>query len=312
MEGRATLLAEFGKKVQHADICRRTGRVAVVQDNTESDLWRIPIGDGTGAPESAPVQVFGSTSYEEEARYSPDGKWVAFLSERSGSLQAYLAVADGGTPHRVSNFDNGEKGRTTWAPGNLLSVHVRIPGHGPEVHQIKAGSGESLKMVFSAPSEVQVVGVSRDGCSVFVDAGEGDTPRLERWRIRDGRREVVAAVKAAFVVESEDGRWLYFARRQESQGVFRVRARGGTPERIVERLTRRTSFAVRGPRMYFVSPEPEPGVYVKDLEGRRTKLIHRVGNFPGWGIDVSPDETQILLPLIEFDDADVMLAKGIP
>ncbi len=217
-----------------------------------------------------------------------------------------------GSPRRVSDFARGEKARVLWSPGNLLSVFVRIPGSGPELHQMTPGSGGALQRVFSAPSSTNVVGVARDGHSIYIAAGEGEKPLLERWSLVTGNREVVGAIRAAYVKESSDGAWLYYSRRQASEGVFRNARSGGNETRVIEKVSRRDLFVVRGDWIYFVAPEPQLGAYARRMSDEHTRLLFPLEKVPGWGMDVSPDGKEILLSLIEFDDADIYLAEKLP
>jgi serine/threonine-protein kinase len=61
-----------------------------------NDLWQLPI-DG-GDPE--PFLATGAS--EIDARYSPDGRWVAYVSDQSGQYEIYLRPAASGGEVRVS------------------------------------------------------------------------------------------------------------------------------------------------------------------------------------------------------------------
>src|SRR5262249_5678637 len=56
---------------------------------TRSDLWVLPLGkDGTPAGESIP---FATTEYSEsQGMFSPDGHWIAYTSDESGTEQVYV------------------------------------------------------------------------------------------------------------------------------------------------------------------------------------------------------------------------------
>ncbi len=95
LKGNATRLDEFGDNVQQAALSVKTGRLAVVADKEDSDLWRFAVPDDLGANGRAPERVSSSTALDEEPSYSPDGRQIAFLSERSGSLQAWVGSLDG-------------------------------------------------------------------------------------------------------------------------------------------------------------------------------------------------------------------------
>src|SRR5262249_15594735 len=71
--------------------------------NTNWDIWILPT---SGDKKPFPFAV--TRSYEGDARFSPDGKWIAYVSDESGSAEVY-----------VQPFQNrGEKRRVSVAGGS--------------------------------------------------------------------------------------------------------------------------------------------------------------------------------------------------
>jgi Tol biopolymer transport system component len=50
--------------------------------NTNWDVWVLPLSGST-----RPFAFAATPSYEGQARFSPDGKWIAFVSDESGSRE---------------------------------------------------------------------------------------------------------------------------------------------------------------------------------------------------------------------------------
>ncbi|MFN0109104.1 MAG: TolB family protein, partial [Blastocatellia bacterium] len=53
------------------------------------DVYTLPIGGGEAK------RILGDTSFESQPKFSPDGKQIAFISDRSGAEQLYVCKADG-------------------------------------------------------------------------------------------------------------------------------------------------------------------------------------------------------------------------
>lgn len=49
-------------------------------------------------------------------RWSPDGLWIAFVSERAGSFDIYLMAPDGSGPRRLTRDDRGDETCPAWRP----------------------------------------------------------------------------------------------------------------------------------------------------------------------------------------------------
>jgi Tol biopolymer transport system component len=72
-----------------------------VDQKTGSDIWALPM-DREGKP-GPPGAVVQTNALEEQARFSPDGNWVAFQSNESGQMEIYLQPFPGpGSKTRVS------------------------------------------------------------------------------------------------------------------------------------------------------------------------------------------------------------------
>ena len=67
----------------------------------ENDLWIVGAGGGPAS------RITSSPGTETGARFSPDGKWIAFTAEYDGGTNVYLIPADGGEPVRLTYMPGG-------------------------------------------------------------------------------------------------------------------------------------------------------------------------------------------------------------
>ncbi|MDA1061614.1 MAG: hypothetical protein O2895_01670 [Chloroflexi bacterium] len=62
---------------------------------------------------------------------SLDGAWVAFQSERSGTLDLYVARTDGSALRQISSGADGTAGIPAWSPdASHLAYHAMLEGRG--------------------------------------------------------------------------------------------------------------------------------------------------------------------------------------
>ena len=109
------------------------GRMAVVAvarpdleaDEYRSQLWAVPT-DG-----SAPARPVTSGHLDSSPSFSPDGRWLAFLSaEPGGRPQVWLLPTAGGEPRRLTAHHLGA-GVPVWSPDSRRLAYVaRVPEHG--------------------------------------------------------------------------------------------------------------------------------------------------------------------------------------
>src|SRR5512136_861936 len=60
------------------------------------DLYTVSTGGGTAR------KLTNDPGYEMFARFSPDGKWIAFTAQYDGNTEVYLMPAEGGVPKRLT------------------------------------------------------------------------------------------------------------------------------------------------------------------------------------------------------------------
>jgi serine/threonine protein kinase len=75
---------------------------------TRSDIWLVPMGSG-----AKPSPLIATDEQEEGARFSPDGKWIAYSSSQSGRDEVYVRGFPNGRSLQVS-IDGGNS--PEWSP----------------------------------------------------------------------------------------------------------------------------------------------------------------------------------------------------
>ncbi len=101
----------------------------------DTELWIADVATGVRHP----LSQRGSSS--SDAAWSPDGRWIAFLSDRpaslkdspSGKRQLYLMPADSGDAQQITKMENGINS-FEWAPD---SRRIALAAQGPEPKAMK-------------------------------------------------------------------------------------------------------------------------------------------------------------------------------
>src|SRR5713226_8721216 len=113
------------------------------------DIYTLPITGG-----EAKV-ISGGMAFDSQPKFSPDGKWIAFLSDREGSENLWIMHSDGSDPKQVSKDPNAEFASPSWAPdGNY--IFVSKAGFGINtfeiwMYHVQGGSGVQVTKSKAAP-----------------------------------------------------------------------------------------------------------------------------------------------------------------
>lgn len=84
-----------------------------------ADIYRVP-ADGSGAA----MSLIAGDRAENTPRWSPDGRRIAFLSNRDGAVQIYAADADGGNVKKVTSLAAGAQPPLVWSPDSSRVAFV--------------------------------------------------------------------------------------------------------------------------------------------------------------------------------------------
>jgi Tol biopolymer transport system component len=98
-----------------------------VRGRSTVNIWRA---DLTAAhPEESATRLIYSTVVQVVPRYSPDGKRIAFQSNRSGSMEIWATDAEGEDPDRLTSFSGPVTGSPNWcADGRRIAFDSRAAG----------------------------------------------------------------------------------------------------------------------------------------------------------------------------------------
>ena len=191
--------------------------------------------------------------------WSPDGKRIAFVSDRDGNYEIYAMDADGNNPQRLTDNDFYDT-HPSWSPdGKRIAFISRRDGH-------FIGEG-------GLSTEIYVM-----------DADGGNEQRLTNNRKSDSSPSW-----------SPDGKWIVFASDRKGDGVnyeiYVMDADGGNTRRLTNNRVYDTSpsWSPDGKRIVFVSnPDGKHEnyeIYVMDNDGgnqqKLTNNPHR-DSAPEW------------------------------
>ncbi|MEP6764417.1 MAG: protease, partial [Gemmatimonadaceae bacterium] len=134
------------------------------------DLWAVARSGGEAR------RITSTAAVESDPRFSPDGKWIAFTSNRSGGPAVYVVSADGGDPRRLTWSPAGEQARGWTRDGRrVLFASGRVSAPTPYMKlftiPVEGGVAEMLPgyMAFRGS-------FSPDGKQVVID-------RVTRWDV---------------------------------------------------------------------------------------------------------------------------------
>ncbi len=89
------------------------GVVDIASNTVNNDIWLVPSAGGEAK------QLTHSPKTDRHPRWSPDGKRIAFESNRSGSMQIYVVDVQNGETRQVTDFSSQASG-AIWSPDGTM------------------------------------------------------------------------------------------------------------------------------------------------------------------------------------------------
>ncbi len=229
----------FSGEVRRISIARSAPRIVWSQSETDQDIWRLEL-DEQGRPVGTPRRVASTTRTEKDPEISPDGKRLAFMSNRSGSPEIWLTESDGSNPIQLTRIGSGAGavGSPRWSPESeriVFDAHQGDPS-GQDIWVVDV-SGAPPRNLTNTPEVYEGrPAFSSNGRAIYYRVNDGTGPSSV-WRIPSEGGEAVLALaeRAIDFAQSLDGNYLYFS--TPDRELRRILVAGGASE-VVARGSR--------------------------------------------------------------------------
>jgi Tol biopolymer transport system component/DNA-binding winged helix-turn-helix (wHTH) protein len=299
-------VAGVGAGADGPSVSRKGHELVYQQAYTRTYIERVNLKDATH--QQGPATRFMSEKGGQfRPHFSPDGKRIAFESERSGYSEIWACESDGSNCGPLTTM-HGLAGAPRWSPdGRYIAFEFHTEEHG-EIYLLEVATGTTRLFVTLPGSDNGGPSWSRDGKALYFysDRGGGS---FQLWKIQLSGGAPVQVTKhgGVFAAESEDGRFLYFAKYQ-TPGIWKMPIEGGEESSVMDEqggkgwwnwaLTRRGIYYLAdGVKFFDFATEKKTSVFNSDTR------LHM-------GLAVSPDGKSILYPRIDVAESTIMLVKN--
>lgn len=115
-------LVDVSKSIESADVSPKTKRVLV---EARGDIWSLPAKSGS------PRNMTRTSGIAERMpSWSPDGKWIAFFSDKTGEYELYLMPAEGrGETRQLTSDGKHWRYNPVWSPDSKHIVFTDKAGN---------------------------------------------------------------------------------------------------------------------------------------------------------------------------------------
>ena len=271
-----------------------------------TNIWRRDLLH----PEAPAVELIPSTRSQYNPQYSPDGKHIAFSSERTGAEGVWVSNDDGSNlmqisaPHVVS-------GSPQWSPDGKKIAFDSRPVDRFEIYVADVAEGNPRKLVTNI-SSIYKPHWSHDGGWIYFRSNEAGRGGIYRCPASGGDAIALSRdIDAYNPQESFDGKTVYFASRGAQSKLKRVdlSAQLGTESEVkgFPRLWTSQLWTLTPGGIYFVPAEAPKSLRYFDFDSKQIRSIFEADKDFGSGLSISRDDRWVLYSQVGDLNSDIML-----
>ncbi|MEE8486720.1 MAG: protein kinase [Gemmatimonadota bacterium] len=232
-------------------------RLAVSEFEGSLSLTRLPLTPDGSRPAGPEMLLSRGQVIDRYPRVSPDGRRVAFASDRLGPMEVWITDVETGDQERLQlpGTDVGANLPFWTADGRTLAV-TRFHGGNAQSIWLAAVDGSHAEELVPALPGLQGAEFSRDDGSILYSALSDGTSQMFVVDLESRQsRQITDSPGDKYPQEwSPDGRWILFVSNTSgAMQAWRMPAGGGVAERLTtgEERIRHAQYSSDGRWLYF-------------------------------------------------------------
>jgi Tol biopolymer transport system component len=189
-------------------ISRKGNRLAYVEQAYNVDIWRIEI-PGFQGKGSRSVKLISSSQGDFNPQYSPDGKRIVFVSDRSeGTLEIWICDSDGRNSRQLTSVPGSiTNGSPRWSPDSRFIVFDSYVKSVANVFVVSAEGG-SPRRVTDEAGDGFLPSWSKDGHWIYFCSNHSGNYQIWKMRVEGGKAIRVTQNGGFEPIESVEGKTL--------------------------------------------------------------------------------------------------------
>jgi Tol biopolymer transport system component/DNA-binding winged helix-turn-helix (wHTH) protein len=286
-------------------------------NDTVIDLLDLPVSGGSvgagGTPSVARSCTINSSRGDDTPRFSPDGSRIAFVSNRTGWEEIWIANRDCSNAYQLTYLEQLGVGSPRWSPDSQTIVFDRHQDGNTDIFTIRA-NGTDLRRLTTDSAIENMPSWSADGRWIYFGSYKTGISMIYRIPAGGGEAVPMTSSRGREPIAAADGKSLYYT---SGDRLWRKDLEGGG-EAVVPELAKTPIgryWDLVGSDLIFVpqSTGEKPVVRMFNLVTRRNSLIAGVpGSLSRWvpGLSRDPVRNQLAISYVTYRLGDISLVRG--
>lgn len=293
----------------YPSVSRQGHRLAYQRIARSLNIWARGFGSNSSEPHIL-IPAVSETDQGPGPQISPDDQKIAFMSDRSGTMEIWVSDRDGSNARQVTSV--GVTGTPRWSPDGQSLVFDVGQRNGVGIYVAPLQGGAPRALVQDNSSNV-CPSWSRDGKWIYFASTKSGSFQIWRVLAAGGTPEQLTHSGGHASLPSADGRVLYYAKNSYANPeIWQIPVNGG-PEKPVSPTVRPftwASWAVTQKGIVFASSgNGRPVVRLFDTRTHRISDLGIVDMPPFW-LSAAPDASWIAYDQPGWQQAQLVLVEN--
>jgi Tol biopolymer transport system component len=192
----------------------------------DTDIWKVPMENGRA---EAAILLITSTKRQWDPRYSPDGKKIAFTSDRGGLTDVWVANADGYEMTQVTTLKGNGTGGARWSPdGKQIAFLSKVDGQW-EIFMVDAQGGAAVRIT-NNPAHDTAPMWSPDGKWIYFASDRSGQYEIWKTLPKENSSPVQVTHHGGYsTIFSADGKAMFYSKKNNAEGIWKQALVDGEP-----------------------------------------------------------------------------------
>ena len=303
-------IAASGQMSTHPAVSRDGKRLLYSEiDGGVFDIGRIKIPNQKAV---FPREIIAYQGHDCWPDVSPDGKYVTFVSPRSGYSEVWKCGFNGENPQQLTTLEN-YSGRPRWSPDGQHIVFDSRPDGQSDIYIVSANGGVPNRLTHNPLDEV-LPNWSRDGQWIYYCITSQGDNQIYKVPVGGGSSQQVTSNGGLMAFESMDGEFLY-VQKLDDPGIWRCRLDGSGETLVAEHGNDYRKWYLYKDGIYYFTHNAEDSVWALNFYHFSNKDVLKVAtieNVPNMsGPVLSPDGQYLYFHYIgEKAKGDIYLVEN--
>jgi Tol biopolymer transport system component len=310
----ARLVESVGEGSRSIAFSATSSRLVYSNGASDLNIWRISLDSTSSAPtpnhSAAPTRLIASTRADGQPQLSPDGRLIAFTSDRSGDPEIWLANSDGSGERQLTRLHAAISAGAHWSPNSKEIVFHSRPAGNANLYIVNVETG-AYRQLTTGLTENYMPSWSHDGEWIYFGSEREGGEQIWRMPASGGPATRLTKNDGAIALESPDGRQIFYTKTTEP-GLWMLSLESGIESKIVPNTVGFECFTMGKRGMYFERGGVASGFTISfmSFSDHVVRDLVTINAPVGDGLTVSPDERSIVYSQIDHSGSDLFLVEN--